>query len=93
VRWTCRAAENGSLQALSTLAGFFLTGNALPLSRFSAYCLLKECEKLGDASARATLSSLRHLLTRSEQARARSVLRAAGGPKRLVETLLPREKR
>ena len=93
VRWTCRAAENGSTQALTTLADFFLTGSALDMNRFNAYTLLKCAARLHDAGAATTLTALERMLTRSEKARATRLVMISKTPRVLVETLIPRQSR
>ena len=80
VRWTCRAAENGSTQALTTLADFFLTGSALDMNRFNAYTLLKCAARLHDAGAATTLTALERMLTRSEKARATRLVMISENP-------------
>ena len=93
VRWTCRAAENGSTQAETTLAGFFLTGNALPLDRFRAYALLLSAARQGDGTACATLLSLNRMLTRREKTDALRLVRSHRPVRTLIETLIPRNER
>ena len=93
VRWTCRAAENGSTQAETTLAGFFLTGNALPLDRFRASALLLSAARQGDGTACATLLSLNRMLTRREKTDALRLVRSHRTVRTLIETLIPRNER
>ena len=93
VRWMCRAAENGSTLAMTTLSGFLLTGNALPLNRPSAYALLKAAANLGDASATATLPSMLLMLPPRERRQADKWVRSATSTKSLVEFLIPRADR
>lgn len=93
LRWTSRAAEGGNTLALTTLAGFFLTGNALPINRQYAYVLLKAAQKLGDETASMTLMPLNNMLTYRQKREAAAILAAAPSVKKLIETLIPRNER
>lgn len=92
VRWLCRAAEGGHPQAAGMLAGFFLTGNALPVDRIRAWALLKIAAKLGDAASALTALDLEKTLSPAERRSAKTAW--LGLPvKDAVETILPRSER
>ena len=75
LRWLKRAAAGGSARAALMIAGFFLTGNALPLDRPRAYAALRAAERLGDPEARRTADAVRSGLDPEE---AREIERRAG---------------
>ena len=93
LRWTCRAAEGGNIQAVTTLAGFFVAGNILPVNLNSAYMLALFAERQGNATAQMTRQSLESMLTYRAKRRCISSLKHFSEVKPLVEALIPRDQR
>lgn len=91
VRWLIRAAEAGHASAMSMLAGFFLTGNGLDRNPANAYALYLAADRLGDASAPATSSVIRPMLSQDEVVRAQAASRMPA--RQLLEELIPKNKR
>lgn len=91
VRWLIRAAEAGHANAMSMLAGFFLTGNGLDRNPANAYALYLAADRLGDASAAATSSVIRPMLSQDEAIQAQAASRTPA--RELLEELIPRNKR
>lgn len=92
VRWLCRAAEGGSGKAAAMLAGFAMTGNALPMSRVNAAVLFTLAERLGEPNAKGQGARLAAQLTSQERRLARSMLREKK-PRSILEAVVPRRTR
>ncbi|MDO5533005.1 tetratricopeptide repeat protein [Sutterella sp.] len=92
VRWLCRAAEGGSAKAASMLAGFFMTGNGLPLSPVRAWALFLLADALGDTGAAAMASMLERQIPQPELDAARAWLEAENAHA-FLETVIPRSER
>ncbi len=92
VRWLCRAAQGGHAQAVSMLAGFFMTGNALPMNRLSAWVLFRLAETLGDASSKGTAQAVAGSLSPKERQEGRKIL-ALKTPKAILERVVPLKSR
>lgn len=92
VRWLCRAAEGGSGKAAAMLAGFAMTGNALPLSRVNAAVLFTLAESLGEPTAKGQGARLFSQLSPAERRQSRAML-AKKTPRAVIEAVIPRRSR
>lgn len=92
VRWLCRAAEGGHAQAAGMLAGFLLTGNALPFDRLRAWAMLRIAARLGDDASALTAKTLERQLPASERRNARTCWLSLP-VKDAVAAIIPRSER